>query len=180
MHDKLADGGRLALQSSIKSSGMCTDSSNTIKTQAEPAKCVSTATEGYLSVPGVVQNDGRVGMVAKEDGHQGGDELMAQRVPGRGDLQQRQDQHVWTVFDGESKELLHLLVLAHLGEPEQTLHQIQTLPVKGNPKARHATAPIHPYSSGDGGTLRSPETVVGRMKLFLTPVTLEPPSHAGG
>lgn len=83
-------------------------------------------------MPGVVQNDGRVGMVAKEDGHQGGDELVAQRVPGRGDLQQCQHQHVWTVFDGEAEELLHLLVLAHLGEPEQTLHQVQTLPGEGN------------------------------------------------
>lgn len=69
---------------------------------------------GYLSMPGVVKNDGRVGVVAKKDGHQGGDELMAQSVPGGGDLQQRQHQHVWAVLDGEAKELLHLLILAHL------------------------------------------------------------------
>lgn len=81
-------------------------------------------------MPGVVKNDGRVGVVPKKDGHQGRDELMAQRVPGGGDLQQRQHQHVWTVFDGEPKELLDLLVLAQLREPEQTLHQIQTLPVE--------------------------------------------------
>lgn len=65
-------------------------------------------------MPGVVKDDGRVGVVSKKDGHEGGDELVAQRVPGGGDLQQRQYQHVWAVFDGEAKELLHLLVLAHL------------------------------------------------------------------
>lgn len=119
-------------------------------------------------MPGVVQNDGRVGMVAKEDGHQGGDELVAQRVPGRGDLQQCQYQHVWTVLDGKSKELLHLLVLAHLREPEQTLHQVQTLPVEGNTKTLqcHSHSSVSPVPLVMGGTLRSAETlndrVVGR------------------
>jgi len=72
----------------------------------------------YLPVPGIVQDDGRVGVVAQEDGHEGGDELMAKRVPGGGDLQQRQHQHVRTVLDGEAEQLLHRLILAHLWQSE--------------------------------------------------------------
>lgn len=68
-------------------------------------------------------------MVAQEDGHERGDELMAQCVPGRADLQQRQHQHVGTVLDGEAEKLLHLLVLAHLRQSQQTLHKVQALPV---------------------------------------------------
>lgn len=82
-----------------------------------------------LSVPRVVQDDGGVGVVAQEDGHEGGDELMAQGVPRGADLQQCQHQHVRTVFDGETEELLHLLVLAHLREAQEALHQVQALPV---------------------------------------------------
>lgn len=40
-----------------------------------------------LSMPCIVQNDGRVGMVAKENWHERGDKFMAQGVPGRVDLQ---------------------------------------------------------------------------------------------
>lgn len=54
---------------------------------------------------------------------------MAQRVPGCADLQQGQHQHVWTVLDGEAEELFHLFVLAHLRQSQQTLHQVQALPV---------------------------------------------------
>lgn len=68
-------------------------------------------------------------MVAQEDGHECGDELMAQLVPGCADLQQCQHQHVRTVFDGEAEELLHLLILAHLRQSQQTLYQVQALPV---------------------------------------------------
>lgn len=75
-------------------------------------------------MPGVVQDDGRVGMVPQEDGHEGGDELVAQRVPGCADLQQGQHQHVWAVLDGKAEELLHLVILAHLRQPQQTLHQV--------------------------------------------------------
>lgn len=80
-------------------------------------------------MPGVVQDDGRVGVVAQEDGHEGGDELVAQRVPGGADLQQGQHQHVGAVLDGEAEQLLHLLILAHLRQPQQALHQVQALPV---------------------------------------------------
>lgn len=38
-------------------------------------------------MPRIVQNDGRVGMVAKEDWHERGDEFMAQGMPGSVDLQ---------------------------------------------------------------------------------------------
>jgi len=38
-------------------------------------------------MPCIVQNDGRVGMVAKEDWHERGDEFMAQGMPGSVDLQ---------------------------------------------------------------------------------------------
>lgn len=69
-------------------------------------------------------------MVAQEGGHQGGDELMAQRVPGGGDLQQRQHQHVRAVLDWEAEQLLHLLVLSHLRESQKAFHQVQTFPVK--------------------------------------------------
>ncbi len=41
-------------------------------------------------MPGIVQDDGRVGVVAQEDGHEGGDELMTQGVPGGADLQKCQ------------------------------------------------------------------------------------------
>lgn len=44
----------------------------------------------HLSMPGIVQDDGRVGVVAQEDGHEGGDELMTQGVPGGADLQKCQ------------------------------------------------------------------------------------------
>ena len=72
----------------------------------------------YLSMPGIVQDDGRVGVVAQEDRHEGGNELMAKCVPGRGDLQQCQNQHVWAVLDGEAEQLLHRLILADLRQPE--------------------------------------------------------------
>lgn len=55
---------------------------------------------------------------------------MAQRVPGGGDLQQCQHQHVRAVFDWEAKELLDLLVLADLRQPQETLHQVQTFPAR--------------------------------------------------
>ncbi len=55
---------------------------------------------------------------------------MAQCVPGGGDLQQRQHQHVWAVLDWEAKQLLHLLILAHLRQPKQAFHQVQAFPVK--------------------------------------------------
>lgn len=82
-------------------------------------------------MPGIVQNDGRVGMVAQEDRHQGRDELMAQCVPGGGDLQQCQHQHIWAVLDWEAEKLLHLIVLPHLREPQKAFHQVKTFPVKG-------------------------------------------------
>lgn len=78
-----------------------------------------------------MQDDGRVGMVAQEDGHEGRDELVPQGVPRRGDLQQRQHQHIGAVLDGEAEELLHWLVLTHLRQAQQALHQVQTLPVGG-------------------------------------------------
>lgn len=59
---------------------------------------------------------------------------MAQRVPGCADLQQCQHQHVRTVLDGEAEKLFDLLVLAHLRQSQQTLHQVQALPV-----GRHRT-----------------------------------------
>lgn len=71
-------------------------------------------------------------MVAQKYRHQGGDELVAQRVPGGGDLQQCQHQHVWAVLDGKGKQLLDLLVLAHFRQPEQALHQVQAFPVNGS------------------------------------------------
>lgn len=71
----------------------------------------------HLPVPRIVQDDGGVGVVAQENGHEGGDELVAQGVPGGADLQQRQHKHVGTVLDGEAEKLLDLLVLAHLREP---------------------------------------------------------------
>lgn len=71
-------------------------------------------------------------MVAQEDGHERGDELMAQCVPGCADLQQCQHQHVWTVLDGEAEKLLHLLILARLRQSQQTLHEVQALPVERN------------------------------------------------
>lgn len=40
----------------------------------------------HLSMPGIVQDDGGVGVVAQKDGHEGGDELMTQGVPGGADL----------------------------------------------------------------------------------------------
>lgn len=55
---------------------------------------------------------------------------MAQSVPGGGDLQQCQNQHIWAVLDWETKQLLHLLILAHLRQAKQTFHQVQTLPVR--------------------------------------------------
>lgn len=84
-------------------------------------------------------------MVAQEDGHERGDELMAQCVPGRADLQQRQHQHVRTVLDGEAEKLLHLLVLAHLRQSQQTLHEVQALPVKSilNTKYMVNTSNLH-------------------------------------
>lgn len=83
MHDELADGRRLALHSSTNSS-----SKTHGKLLLRSGK-VKPRSWGYLSVPGVVKDDGRVGVVAQKDGHEGGDELMAQCVPGGGDLQQR-------------------------------------------------------------------------------------------
>lgn len=56
-------------------------------------------------------------MVTQKDGHQGGDELVPQGVPGSVDLQQSQDQHVRTVLDGIAEELFDRLVLAHLSQP---------------------------------------------------------------
>lgn len=88
----------------------------------------------HLPVPRVVQDDSRVGVVPQENGHQSGDELVAQGVPGGVDLQQGQHQHVRTVLDGEAEELLDLLVLPHLCEPEQRLNQIQALPNKNGKK----------------------------------------------
>lgn len=85
-----------------------------------------------LSMPGIVQNNGRVRVVAQKDGHQGRDELMTQCVPGGGDLQQCQHQHVWAVLDWEAEQLLHLLILAHLRQPKQALHQVETFPVKSS------------------------------------------------
>lgn len=67
-----------------------------------------------LSMPGIVQDNGRVGVVAQKDGHEGRDELMAQCVPGGGDLQQCQHQHVWAVLDWKAEKLLDLLILANL------------------------------------------------------------------
>lgn len=69
-------------------------------------------------------------MVAQEDWHEGGDELVAQGVPGGAYLQQRQHQHVGTVLDGEAEELLYLLVLAHLRKAQEAFHQVQALPVR--------------------------------------------------
>lgn len=80
-------------------------------------------------MPGIVQDDSGVGVVAQEDGHEGGDELMTQRVPGRADLQQGQDQHVRAVLDGEAEELFHLFVMPNFRETQEALHQVQTLPV---------------------------------------------------
>lgn len=88
-------------------------------------------------MPGIVQDDGRVRVVSQEDGHEGRDQLMAQRVPGRTDLKQCQHQHVWAVLDGKAEELLHLVVLAHLRQPQQTLHQVKTLPVEGTKDQTH-------------------------------------------
>lgn len=94
-------------------------------------------------MPRVVQDNGRVRVVAQEDGHEGRDELMAQCVPGGGDLQQCQHQHVWAVFDWETKQLLHLLILAHLRQPKQTLHQVQTFPVRSQgQRVRHTEAEL--------------------------------------
>lgn len=59
---------------------------------------------------------------------------MAQRVPGCADLQQCQHQHVRTVLDGEAEKLFHLLILAHLRQSQQTLHQVQALPVESRKK----------------------------------------------
>lgn len=55
---------------------------------------------------------------------------MAQCVPGGGDLQQCQNQHVWAVLDWEAEKLLHLFVLPNLRESEKAFHQVQALPVK--------------------------------------------------
>lgn len=49
-------------------------------------------------------------------------------MPGSVDLEQSQDQHVWTVFDGVAEELFDLFILAHLSQPKQGLYQIQTFP----------------------------------------------------
>lgn len=62
-------------------------------------------------MPGIVQDDSGVGVVAQKDGHEGGDELMTQRVPGCADLQQGQHQHVRAVLDGETEELFHLFIM---------------------------------------------------------------------
>lgn len=83
-------------------------------------------------MPGVVQNNGRIGVVAQKDGHEGRNKLVTQCVPGGGDLQQRQHQHVRAVLDREAEQLLHLIVLAHLRQPEQALDQVQAFPVKSS------------------------------------------------
>lgn len=38
-------------------------------------------------MPGIVQDNGGVGVISQKDGHQGGDELVAQCVPRGGNLQ---------------------------------------------------------------------------------------------
>lgn len=69
---------------------------------------------------------------------------MAQCVPGGGDLQQCQHQHVWAVLDWETKQLLHLLILADLRQPKQAFHQVQAFPVKRQGQSvKHTVAPLH-------------------------------------
>lgn len=80
-------------------------------------------------MPGIVQDDRRVRVIAQEDGHEGGDELMTQGVPGGADLQERQHQHVWAVLDGEAEKLLHLFIMPNFREAQKALHKVQALPV---------------------------------------------------
>lgn len=74
-------------------------------------------------------------------------------MPGGGDLQQRQHQHVRAVFDWEAKELLDLLVLAHLRQPQETFHQVQAFPARREDKA------VKRCGGGGGVSRRSLEAV---------------------
>lgn len=78
----------------------------------------------YLPMPRIMQDDSRIWVVAKENGHKCGDEFMPQSMPRSVDLQQSQDQHIWTVLDREAEELLDLFILAHLCQTQQGFNQI--------------------------------------------------------
>lgn len=156
MHYELTDGRRLSLENDQCRLLIVNERAGKKKTKTKRP-----GSDTYLSVPGIVQDNSRVGMVAQKDGHEGGDELMAQCVPGCRDLKQCQHQHVWAVLDGKAEQLLHLLVLAHLGESQQALHQVQAFPVGGSDSVN--------ISTGNDYLVQYPHSGVGLHTMWQSP-----------